>query len=87
MEKMDIDNYMTVAEAAHRWGLSQETVKNKLKPSVVGQKTIDDMIKKGLIKYFQKPGGKRKEWIVSRRAMEIWFGEKTSKKLSTPDWK
>lgn len=72
----DINNYMTPSEAAHRWGISLETVKNKLKPSIAGQESIDQLIDKGLIKYFQKPGGKRKEWIISVQAMKYWFGEK-----------
>ncbi len=67
---------MSPSEAAHRWGVSLETVKNKLKPSVVGQESIDRLIDQGLIKYFQKPDGKRKEWIISVQAMEYWFGEK-----------
>ncbi|GIO22413.1 helix-turn-helix domain-containing protein [Oceanobacillus sp. J11TS1] len=71
----EIDNYMTPAEAAHRWGLSQDTVKSRLKPSLYGDKN-DDMISRGLIKSFAKPGGKRKEWIISVQAMEEWFGEK-----------
>jgi hypothetical protein len=72
-----IDAYMTISEAAFRWGISQETIKNKLKPSIVGQESIDKMIRAGLIKYFQKPGGKLKEWIISEQAMEIWFGKKS----------
>lgn len=73
---MEIDKYMSVAEAAHRWGVPQETVKNKLKPSIVGQETIDSAIKKGIIKFFQKPGGRNKDWIISEAAMKMWFGEK-----------
>lgn len=71
-----IDAYMTISEAAYRWGIPQETIKNKLKPSIVGQESIDRMIEAGLIKYFQKPNGKLKEWIISEDAMEIWFGPK-----------
>lgn len=72
--KKEIDNYMTPAEAAYRWGKNQETVRNKLKPSL--NKELDEMIETGLIKCFQKPGGSRKEWIISVQAMEIWFGER-----------
>ncbi|WP_112181363.1 helix-turn-helix domain-containing protein [Paraliobacillus zengyii] len=69
----EINNYMTPAEAAYRWGKNQETVKNKLKPSLNSE--LDQMIKRGLIKYYQKPNGQRKEWIVSVQAMEEWFGK------------
>lgn len=72
----EIDKYMSVAEAADRWGKPQETVKNKLKPSIVGQEAIDQMIKEGLIKYYQKPGSTRRDWIISDKAMEKWFGKK-----------
>ena len=72
----EIDKYMSPSEAAYRWGISQETLKNKLKPSIVGQDVIDQMINDGLIKFFQKPDGKRKEWIISVIAMEKWFKEK-----------
>nr|WP_254120986.1 DNA-binding protein [Shouchella clausii] len=66
---------MTPAEAAHLWNKPQETIKSRLKPSLY-QKQIEDMIDRGLIKYFQKPGGTRKEWIISTQAMEEWFGPK-----------
>lgn len=70
----EIDNYMTPSEAAYRWGINQETMKNKLKPSV--NKNINEMVEQGLIKYFQHPAGQRREWIISVQAMEKWFGEK-----------
>ena len=76
----NIDNYMTVSEAAYRWGISIDTVKSKLKPSIKSyHKQTEEMLVDGLIKYFQKPGGQRKEWIISSQAMEKWFGE--SKKV------
>lgn len=70
-----IDHYMTPAEAAHRWGLSPETVKSRLKPSLY-ENQINEMVDQGLIKFFQNPSGTRKEWIVSTEAMELWFGKK-----------
>lgn len=71
---MNINNFMSPSEAAHRWGLSPDTVKSRLKPSLY-EKQIDEMINKGLIKCFQKPNGQRKEWILSVEAMEKWFGK------------
>jgi len=70
----NIDNYMTPNEAAYRWGINQETVKNKLKPSL-NKDEITQMEKDGLIKSFVRPGGKRKEWIITEKAMFQWFGE------------
>lgn len=66
---------MTPEEAAHRFGIPPETVKNKTKPSTANNEEIEHMIKNGLIKYFQKPDGKRKEWIISTAAMEYWFSK------------
>lgn len=79
---MKIDNYMTPNEASYRWGINQETVKSKLKPSI-NKKEIERMEKDGLIKSFVRPNGKRKEWILSKDAMYQWFGEpkKQNKKL------
>jgi len=72
----EIDKYMTVTEAADRWGIPVETLKNKLKPSVASSWTqTEKMIEEGLIKYYQKEGGNR-QWIISEAAMIRWFGEK-----------
>jgi len=70
----NIDNYMSPNEAAYRWGINQETVKNKLKPSL-NKKEIEQMEKDGLIKSFVRPERKRREWIISKQAMYQWFGE------------
>lgn len=71
---MDINDYMTPAEAAYRWGIKQEALKERLKPSRNKEK-IDNFIKRGLIKRFIKPGGTRSEWIISVDAMELWYGK------------
>lgn len=71
----DIENYMTPNEAAYKWGINQETVKNRLKPSI-NKDEIKQMEKEGLIKSFVRPDGKRKEWIITSEAMKKWFGEK-----------
>ena len=74
----EIDQYMTPAEAAYKWGIPRETLKNKYSPSMLSEKQVADlqrMINEGLIKFFLPPNGKRKEWIISREAMYFWFGE------------
>ena len=73
---MKINNYMTPNEASYRWGINQETVKNKLKPSL-NKEEIEQMEKEGLIKSFIRPDGKRREWIITVQAMERWFGKKS----------
>lgn len=71
----EIDKYMTINEAAQRWNISVETIKNKLKPSITDQKDIDSWIKRGLIKPFTKKGGTNKVWIISIYFMELHFGD------------
>lgn len=71
-----INNYMTISEAAEKWGVNVETVKNKLKPSLVGQEKINEMLNKGLIKCYSK-SGTRNEWIISQKAMKEWFKSTT----------
>lgn len=73
----EIDQYMTVAEAAERWGIPENTVRARLKNREKSYiNTVNEMIEKGLIKYYIKPGGIRKDWIVSDAAMFQWFGKK-----------
>ena len=67
----EIDNYMTIAEAAHRWSKSEDAIKMRLRQS----NDIDQMVEDGLLKSFLKPGGVRKSWIISVDAMEKWYGE------------
>lgn len=69
-----IDDYMTVNEAAHRWGVNIETLKERLKPSRSAEQ-IERLTEAGMIKAFIKPGGRRREWIISRDAMELWYGK------------
>jgi predicted transcriptional regulator len=73
--KKTIDNFMTVSEAAERWGVPADTIRNYLKPSnkKKWQKT-EKMIELGLLKYHQSKFDTKKEWILSKDAMEVWFG-------------
>lgn len=72
-KRKEIDNYMSVSEAAYRWGISIETLKERLKPS--RNKNLDELIKSGLVKYFKHPKKQRGEWIISREFMEKYYGE------------
>lgn len=76
----EIDKYMTVNEAAERFNISVETIKNRLKPSIKSfNSQLEQMIEEGLVKYYLKEDGKRKEWIISTDAMDIWFLNKNVK--------
>ena len=78
----EIDKYMTVSEAADRWGIPVETLKNKLKPSVASSwAQTKKMIEEGLLKYYQKDDGGNRKWIISEAAMIRWFGEKRKEKI------
>lgn len=73
----EIDKYMTVNEAAERFNIPVETIKNRLKPSIKSfSAQLEQMIEEGLIKSYLKKDGKRKEWIISEDAMKIWFFSK-----------
>lgn len=83
----EIDKYMFLQEAAIRWGIPYETVKNKVKPSLAKEEQIDSMIERGLIKYFESPRDPnrtykrdQKSWLVSIDAMHEWFGEPKNNK-------
>lgn len=62
-----IDNFMTVGEAAERYQVSIDMIKNRLKPSKVGQKQIDEWIEKGLIRL------SKRTWIISKDFMDMHF--------------
>jgi len=79
----EIDKYMTVAEAAARWKISENTVRARLKNrEKVYVNAVNEMLRDGLIKYYVKPGGVRRDWIISEDAMFLWFGEKNP--IKTP---
>ena len=69
---MNINNYMTVKEAAFRWGVKVPALREKLnlqrRPEL--QKEIDG----GLVKYFKADGAAYGDWIISKKAMEKWYG-------------
>ena len=73
----EIDKYMTVAEAAERWKIPENTVRARLKNrEQTYVNVVNEMLRNGLIKYYVKPGGVRRDWIISEDAMFLWFGEK-----------
>lgn len=72
-----INDYMTRTEAAHRWGLSENTLKERLKTR--NAHNLEPHIAKGRIKQFKVPGALRGEWIITRELMEIWYGPEPEK--------
>lgn len=45
-----LDEIMTISEAAERYGMKVETLKNKLKPSIAGEDKLNHLIELGLIR-------------------------------------
>ena len=76
---MNINDVMTRAEASYRWGIDENTLKERLKTR--NAHTLAPHIEAGRIKQFKAPGATRGEWIITRELMELWYGpEPESKK-------
>ena len=78
----EIEKYMFLQEAALKYGISHETLKNKVKPSLAKQEQVEDMIERGLIRYFESPRNPDKKyqktqryWLVTDEAIQEWFPE------------
>ncbi|MFJ7954187.1 hypothetical protein ACIQZG_22045 [Lysinibacillus sp. NPDC096418] len=63
----DINNYMVLSEAAERYDVSLDMIKNRLKPSKVGQEQIDQWVSEGLIRLSGRT------WIISTDFMKMHF--------------
>lgn len=78
MTNRTIDDYMTVKEAAYRWGVELRTLRERLN----GKRRPDALkeeLEHGLLKYFKAPDAKYGDWIISREAMEKWYGPEPEK--------
>lgn len=69
-EIVDINNYMTVSEAAERYGVKLETLKYHLKPSSPNEDKRKEWIEKGLIRQSGST------WILTTKFMEQNFPKK-----------
>ncbi|PEM68535.1 hypothetical protein COE15_12880 [Bacillus cereus] len=84
----EIEKYMFLMEAALRHDISYETLKNKVKPSLANQKQLEDMIERGIVRYFEPPRDPNKSyqriqrsWLVTDEAVREWFPNQKKK-----DW-
>lgn len=66
-KKYTLDEIMTIKEAADRYDLNQQTLKNKLKPSVVGQEKIDEWVASGIIRQSSTT------WLLTEKFIENNF--------------
>lgn len=69
---MNINNYMSVKEAAYRWGVKVPAIREKL--NIKRRPALQDDLDRGLVKYFKPDESSYGEWIISKRAMEEWYG-------------
>lgn len=69
----NINNYMTVSEASHRWDISPNTLRSRLRSD--RHDDLNNFIDKGMIKYFKPDGKVRGEWIISSSFMELLYGK------------
>lgn len=76
----EIEKYMFLQEAALKYDISYETLKNKVKPSLAKQEQVEDMIERGLIRYYEPPRDPDKKyqktqryWLVTDEAIQEWF--------------
>lgn len=65
--KYTLEQIMTIPEAAERFGINVQTLKNKMKPSVVGQERIDEWVADGLIRQSSKT------WLITQEFIENNF--------------
>lgn len=69
---MNINNYMSVKEAAYRWGVKVPALREKL--NIKRRPALQDNLDQGLVKYFKSDENAYGEWIISKKAMEEWYG-------------
>ena len=67
-----IKDYMSPAEAAYRWDLSINTLRQRL--NINRHPSLKEDINENLVKGFTLPEGKSITWIISVKAMEKWYG-------------
>lgn len=65
-----INQIMTIVEASERFGVNQDTLKNKFKPSVAGRDKIQAWVNEGLIRQSGKT------WLITEKFMETVFSNK-----------
>lgn len=69
----EIDNYMSIPEAAERYGMQETTIKERLRGRTKQSEHDVALLKqRGLIKHYKKQGATRGEWIITKDAMRFW---------------
>ena len=68
----EIQNYMTVKEAAYRWDIEVRRLREKL--NINRRPALQADLDNGLVKYFKVPDAKNGDWIITAEAMTSWYG-------------
>lgn len=74
---MTINDFMTRSEAALRWGVNENTLKDRLKTR--NTHLIEPLIAEGILKYHKAPNARYGEWILTKTLMERWYGPEPKK--------
>lgn len=69
-KKYSLEEVMTVSEACSRYNVTLDELKNRIKPSRIGQQEIDSRVSQGIIR---KSGN---TWLISKDFMELYFNKK-----------
>ena len=80
MKKFQINEIMSPTEACERWGISPDNFRKTIERN---PDKIDDLVEKGLLKYYQRTPSSRKKWIITPDAMEKLFHKKDGVKNNT----
>ena len=67
IKKYTLNEIMTLGEASERYGVSLDMIKNRLKPSKVGQAQIDEWVAEGIIRLSGRT------WFISSDFMDLHF--------------
>jgi hypothetical protein len=66
-KKYSLNNIMTLGEAAERYEISIDKIKNRLKPSKMGQEQIDKWVAEEFIRLSGRT------WLISSDFMDLHF--------------
>lgn len=73
--KYMLSEIMTISEAADLYDMNVHTIKNKFKPSIVKQETVDRWVAEGLARQSGKT------WLITKKFMEVNFPRQVEKSI------
>lgn len=67
--KMTVEDVMSIAEAAERYGVKPDTLRDYVTGRRVGI-NVEDEIERGSLRFYKAKGKQRGEWLVTTEFME-----------------